>query len=42
MVKLPDPVHPDVVPVSVHVPVMVLPFTVPFNVSRSLPPLGAD
>jgi hypothetical protein len=29
IVKFPDPVHPGVNPVKVHVPVMVLLFTVP-------------
>jgi hypothetical protein len=33
MVKMPEPVHPTVVPVKVHLPVMVLPFTLPCRVS---------
>ena len=37
-VKLPEPVHPGVNPVSVHVPVIALLFTVPCRVS--VLPLG--
>ena len=32
-VKFPDPVHPEVTPVNVHVPVIVLLFTEPFRTS---------
>jgi hypothetical protein len=38
IVKFPDPVHPDVTPVRVHVPEIVLFFTVPWRVSTL--PLG--
>ena len=34
-VKLPEPVHPELIPTSVHVPVMVLFVTVPCNVNVS-------
>jgi hypothetical protein len=37
-VKLPPPVHPELIPVSVHVPVIVLLFTFPVNVK--VLPLG--
>ena len=37
-VKLPEPVHPELIPTSVHVPVMVLFVTVPCRVKVS--PLG--
>jgi hypothetical protein len=37
-VKLPEPVHPELIPSSVHVPVMVLFVTVPCKVNVS--PLG--
>ena len=38
IVKLPEPVHPDVTPVNVQVPAIVLLVTVPFMVSTF--PLG--
>lgn len=37
MVKVPDPVHPDCSPASVHVPEMVLLFNVPCMLSVLLP-----
>jgi hypothetical protein len=42
MVKVPDPVHPDCSPASVHVPEMVLLFSVPCMLSVLFPVLPVE
>jgi hypothetical protein len=42
MVKVPDPVHPDCNPASVHVPEIVLLFSVPCRLSVLFPVLPVD